>query len=385
MVHRLLNLAEFMERDEKPLPIENRTLGENATTYLAFPKALHYKEQEYFQDSSHSVIESLISINAKLQQHDAAWGTLLMAQVQYDVSHNEEWYERLGRWQDALHAYDRKAETENSPEVQLGRIKCLHALGEWVELAGVIEESWGSTNHELKRQIAPMAAAAAWSLEEWDAMDDYIATMKGDSLDRAYYRGILSVHQNQFQKAMQHIAKARDLLEPELSSFVGQGYARTYKHVNIFILCWSCLILTSTMVRAQILSELEEIIIYKQHADQPERQQAMRRTWTKRLQGCQKEVEVWQRILQVRTLVLQPEDDRNTWIRFANLTRKAGRTPLAEKTIATLLERVSLLFSALLKLAHDESVAGTLRRSKPCSSECHIFTTEAHLGARPEG
>lgn len=36
------------------------------------------------------------------------------------------------------------------------------------------------------------------------------------------------------------------------------------------------------MVRAQMLSELEEIISFKQYADQPERQQAMRKTWMKR-------------------------------------------------------------------------------------------------------
>jgi hypothetical protein len=38
----------------------------------------------------------------------------------------------------------------------------------------------------------------------------------------------------------------------------------------------------SIMVRAQMLSELEEIIAYKQYADQPERQQTMRKTWMKR-------------------------------------------------------------------------------------------------------
>ena len=36
------------------------------------------------------------------------------------------------------------------------------------------------------------------------------------------------------------------------------------------------------MVRAQMLSELEEIIAYKQFADQPERQQIIRKTWVKR-------------------------------------------------------------------------------------------------------
>jgi FKBP12-rapamycin complex-associated protein len=114
----------------------------------------------------------------------------------------------------------------------------------------------------------------------------------------------------------------------------------------------------STLVRAQMLSELEEIIVYKQYADQPERQQAMRKTWMKRydlrsllqspdsqsirLQGCQPDVETWQRVLQVRALVLNPEDDPVMWIKFANLCRKSDRMALAEKTINSLLspERV---------------------------------------------
>ena len=109
------------------------------------------------------------------------------------------------------------------------------------------------------------------------------------------------------------------------------------------------------MVRAQMLSELEEIIAYRQSADQPDRQQTMRKTWMKRycvpfprsgqhlttfhhrVQGCQPDVEVWQRVLQVRSLVLKPDDDPVMWIKFANLCRKSDRMALAEKTIASLL------------------------------------------------
>jgi len=40
--------------------------------------------------------------------------------------------------------------------------------------------------------------------------------------------------------------------------------------------------MSSVMVRAQMLSELEEIIAYKHYADQPERQATMRKTWMKR-------------------------------------------------------------------------------------------------------
>lgn len=322
LVHRLLNLAEFMEHEEKPLPIEHRTLGEYAMKYMAYAKALHYKELEYFSEASPAVVESLISINTRLLQHDAAWGTLITAREQYNVTKHEEWYERLGRWQEALQAYEKAAANDPSDlEVQYGRMKCLHALGEWDQLATRVGEHWATASHEDRREIAPMAAAAAWSLNEWDSMEDYINTMKTDSPDRAFYRAILFVQQNQFPKALGQIAKARDLLEPELSSFVGDSYGRLY----------------SVMVRAQMLSELEEIIAFKQYADQPERQMTIRKTWLKRLQGCQPDVEVWQRILQVRTLVLNPEDDPVMWIKFANLCRKNDRMALAEKTINSLL------------------------------------------------
>ncbi|KIY73583.1 atypical/PIKK/FRAP protein kinase [Cylindrobasidium torrendii FP15055 ss-10] len=322
LIHRLLSLAEFMEHEEKPLPIEPGILGECALKNLAYAKAMHYKETEYFSEASPSTIEALISINTRLQQQDAAWGTLVMAHERYDVSKQEEWFERLGRWQEALDAYDRRIEENTmTPDVQIGRMKCLHALGEWDSLATQVDEVWQNATNENRREIAPIAAAAAWSLNDWDSMEEYIATMRPDSSDRYFYRAILSVHQNQFQKALLHIAKSRDLLDPELSSFVGEGYGRSY----------------SVMVRAQMLSELEEIISYKRLADQPERQQTMRKTWIKRLQGCQKEVEVWQRILQVRTLVLNPEDDPIMWIKFANLCRKSDRMALAGKTINTLL------------------------------------------------
>ncbi|KAL9713509.1 phosphatidylinositol kinase- protein kinase tor1 [Leucoagaricus gongylophorus] len=322
LIHRLLNLAEFMEHEEKPLPIEHRTLGEYAMKYMAYAKALHYKELEYFSEASPAVVESLISINTRLQQHDAAWGTLISAREQYNVTKHEEWYERLGRWQEALQAYEKAADKDPTDlEVQYGRMKCLHALGEWDQLATRVGEHWATASYEDRREIAPMAAAAAWSLNEWDSMEDYIHTMKPESSDRAFYRAILFVQQNQFPKALGQIAKARDLLEPELSSFVGDSYGRLY----------------DVMVRAQMLSELEEIIAFKQYADQPERQMTIRKTWLKRLQGCQPDVEVWQRILQVRTLVLNPEDDPVMWIKFANLCRKNDRMALAEKTINSLL------------------------------------------------
>lgn len=56
-----------------------------------------------------------------------------------------------------------------------------------------------------------------------------------------------------------------------------------------------------------------------------------------RLKGCQRNVDVWQQILKVRTLVISPKENMEMWIKFANLCRKSDRLELAEKTLRQLL------------------------------------------------
>lgn len=51
----------------------------------------------------------------------------------------------------------------------------------------------------------------------------------------------------------------------------------------------------------------------------PERRQMIREVWSKRLQSCAHRVETWQQILSVRTLVLHPKQDTETWLHFVRL------------------------------------------------------------------
>lgn len=314
VVVTFLNLAEFMEHDDKPMLWEPKMLGDYAMVYHAYAKALHYKEMEFFAEASEPIVEDLISINTKLQQTDAAWGTLLFAQENLGLD-SENWFEKLGRWDEALQAY----ESRDDPEAALGKLKCLHALGQWENLSEYVQSRWANAPYDERRRMAPLAAAASWSLSQWDLMDDYISVMKTDTPDRAFYRAILSVHRNQYPKALSQISRARDLLDAELTSLSSEGYGRAY----------------DVVVRVQMLSELEEIISYKQH--EPDRQELQRRTWMKRLKACQPDVEVWQRILQLRTLVLTPIEATDMWIKFANLCRKSDRLDLACKTLNSLL------------------------------------------------
>jgi hypothetical protein len=125
LLQMLLNLAEFMEHDSRPLPLEGRMLARLAMRCKAYAKALHYKvrcsvlcvcpqrngentacclcklqadirdfvqELEFHQRVSGDTIEDLITINNLLQQQEAAIGMLIYAQQNHRVTVKESWY-----------------------------------------------------------------------------------------------------------------------------------------------------------------------------------------------------------------------------------------------------------------------------------------------------
>ncbi|KAL7665224.1 Serine/threonine-protein kinase TOR [[Candida] zeylanoides] len=322
----LLNLAEFMEHDDKSLPISISTLGQYAQRCHAYAKALHYKELEFYEEPTTPTIEALISINNQLQQSDAAVGILKHAQLHHDLQLKETWYEKLQRWDDALRAYNEREKLEpDNIEITMGKMRCLHALGEWEQLSELAQSKWNNSSSDIKRSVAPLAAAASWGLSQWDRMDVCIKVMNPESPDKAFFNAILSLHRNNFEDASNQILKARDLLVTEITALVSESYNRAY----------------GVFVRVQMLAELEEIIKYKCLPQGSEKRVIMRKTWNTRLLGCQRNVDIWQRMLKVRALVIKPKQDMDMWIKFANLCRKSGRLNLAEKSLNFLLEEGS--------------------------------------------
>jgi FKBP12-rapamycin complex-associated protein len=303
----LLNLAEFMEHtDIGSLPLSGELLGQCASKSRAYAKALHYKEQEFHNGPTTETLEALISINNKLQQPEAAYGILSYAMKDHgrdikmkDLKVKERWYEKLHEWENALQAYQKKLEEDPEDiEHTLGKMRCLEALGEWGELHKVACRKWPDVSDDTRKDMARMAAAAAWGLGNWESMEEYTCLIPRETLDGAFYRAVMALHQDHFQQAQTCIDAARDVLDTELTARAGESYNRAY----------------GAVVNAQMLSELEEIIQYKLVQ---ERQETIKLTWRNRLQGCQKVVEDWHKILQVRSLVLSPQEDMQSWLKYS--------------------------------------------------------------------
>eukprot|EP00731_Ephydatia_muelleri_P014310 Em0008g30a len=333
----ILNLAEFMEHCEEAvsrLPLGNELLGDCAIKCHAYAKALHYKEEEFHQDPSSRTLESLIAINNKLQQADASQrcGRVCTELPQHEFQVllrgiigitlpcvQEEWYESLRDWDAAYKAYQNKQYLRpDDMNLTLGRMRCLSALCKWSDLYQLAEDSWGAVDDETRQKMSVMASAAAWGLGEWDRMKQYVSSIPKGTMDCSFYHALLNIHGKEFNKAQECINDARDILYTELTALVGESYNRAY----------------SVMVSTQLLSELEEII---QCLTIPDKKQVLQQSWWDRLLGCQHNVEDWQRILQVRSMVLTQQEEIKSWVKFASICRKSGKMDLSKKTLMSLL------------------------------------------------
>lgn len=379
IIQMLLNLAEFMEHDEQPLPIDIKTLSKKASKCHAYAKALYYKEMEFHTNPA-VCVESLISINNHLEHPEAAVGILTYAQQHLGanaVQSRETWFEKLNRWEDALEAYERRqigthqkmsevmrswqdadrslddeaasaliAEFESLEEqfveVALGRMRCLQALGEWKPLLHLVRDLEPRMHHtrrrdgaartkmkEARSQCAHFGARAAWALGSWQEMQTYVEVLRrseDQSVSGLFFRSVLLVHQEKFDRAEKMIERTRRALAVDLSALVSESYNRAYHQIVV----------------AQQLSEMEEIVQYMRLRGAGAFEAAhtyithLQKMWEKRLRGCQRNVDVWSRILGVRSLVVPPSHDMGSWIKFASLCRKAGRISMSFKTLVEL-------------------------------------------------
>src|SRR5699024_10967443 len=139
-----------------------------------------------------------------------------------------------------------------------------------------------------------------------------------ENADSAFYEAVINIHEEDYDSAQYFIDKARQLIDPDLTAMAGESYSRAYP----------------AMVQVQMMSELEEVIQYKLV---PERREMIKQKWWNRVLGCQSQVEDWQKILQVRSSVLDPRKDMRSWLKFTKICDLYNRVDLSIRTIVNLL------------------------------------------------
>ncbi|KAL7500860.1 hypothetical protein ACHAWT_010361 [Skeletonema menzelii] len=405
----LLNLAEFLEKNKKTeLPIDISIIAELALKCRAYARALHYKEREYIMGRGGSCVEQLIDINKKLDLPEAALGVLQAAKIEiqrhnragdqnnsmaYSVLNTidgdkgswagdimyESWLAKLGSWGEAVQLYEQKLMANpNDVNSILGCMQCYEARGDWEKALDLAGRSWSALSGDSKKaggnsrrsrrsrkQISEEnhklalkhCAQAAWRLGKWDELETFssqlvqgqqhassqnvsfdVTSSKGSrttdlptlDYDSAFYRAVINIHREEWDEAAISIDAARKAMDSRFTALLAESYQRAYP----------------SMVAAQRLSELEEIVSFRQfelrakhrlHTTGPletkKARQHLTDVWRRRLNGCRVDAEVHSEILAVRSLVLGPADEVDATITLSALSRQAEAYQLAERTL----------------------------------------------------
>lgn len=253
--------------------------------------------------------------------------------------------------------YERKYEEDpTNIDNTLGRIRCLNALGEWDSAAALARQAWKDAHDSsanVKKRIAHEAAKASWNVSDWKFLEELVHSPAGGagSIQSTFFKALLCVHSGAFREAQEYITQARDAVDVPLAALVAESYDRAYEY----------------MITVQQLSELEEVIQYKKELEaesaaraagieeeysqlaprKPEdgplppsrlkRHDIIKRSWQQRLEGCQRDVDVWQRLLGVRSLVIPAEENLATWLKFVKVCQQSGRFKMSHQVLASLM------------------------------------------------
>jgi len=74
------------------------------------------------------------------------------------------------------------------------------------QLHDVATKHWNHFNEDGRQRMSRMAAASAWGLNQWEAMEQYVNCIPRDTQDGAFYRAVLAVHRGQYIAAQQVIS-----------------------------------------------------------------------------------------------------------------------------------------------------------------------------------
>lgn len=321
----LLNLIEFTNYVELDFNLNYDIVSKSAAYVNAYTIALFFKEKQ-FQDNQFdlNVLQSIISLNMKLQNIDASYGVLKYIKLNSTQQINipEEWYELLNDYDGALNGYNNKLkENPNNQFFLHKKMKCLQSLGKWNELRDLLNQTDIQKNENNIDNIflAQIGVSCCLGLNDFKTLENkYLPIIPQDSFLGYYYNSIILIHHEKYNNAKLLINNARYVLDNELTNALGDNYDQSYK----------------TLVSAQLLTELDEIINY---ALMPNKRERIKMNWNSRIERCKPLVEDWEVILNLRSIVVPPLENIESWLKFANLARKTSKINLAERTFSEIL------------------------------------------------
>eukprot|EP00941_MAST-03F_sp_MAST-3F-sp1_P000707 g707.t1 len=337
------------------------------------------------------LVGQLVAVNMQLGLHAAAKGALhaafelIPSLRESDVKN--QWLETLGQWAVVLESIGKKQkqnDTCDKEEIRiyqekqfvLKQIECFDKLRNWDLLFRKATSNWSNFGEEEKKTVAPRLARAGLELRKWkwvrtciDVMPDrkgfvkslfqlcliaqqldidfvkkkflkkneFFDTSKNfknlskQILKNSKKKANFPIWMKQLKKAKRLISQARREVDNELVPLLQDGYGSAYMHV----------LMLQQLAELEELFELKRLQWTNEDAEAEQFRSSIDRMWKHRIKRSKYDVETWQRLLVVRTLLNGDRKDSMewVWIKFAGICRRQDRMHLSEHVLRKLMEK----------------------------------------------
>ena len=294
----LVNLFDFMERSEHPIPISRQVLCQTCEKCSQYAKAFYFVYRWIEEDPLNiEAVETLIRLSTFLGLKKTIIGISTDLKKREDETFASQWAEQLGQWETALQIYEKQELLEQSmdssqaiknvSESSLSQalndnksyktlekiVRCLKHLQRWDEIISKMPDFLQLPPAE-KRKVASAFATALFNRQQWNLLSNVIDYCGNDSVRKMIITALYQISINKRDEAIQTVSNGYMIL--------AQNARGVFKHDKAA--------LYPLLVKAQQLHEISEIALNK----------ASLQTWEKRLHLCRQSFDVYHQILSVR-------------------------------------------------------------------------------------
>ena len=340
----ILNLVEFIEREENHIEfVDFGNLAKIANKCKAYAKELFYTENDYRISHETDSLENLITLYYELNLPESSIGILKIAEKKKNNIKEDDWYLKLHRWNDALKIIGKKEKEKSKKDYDLtrGKILCYEGLSDWEKLLELDDEifatqtrvySKNSSNFTIKNGLdndvlikrtnsmtslgknnfIPYYAKASFNLGKWDKLNHYISKISPsedeEEYEKNFFEAVFSIKEKKYEDAKAYILNARNAIDDKIKTLLTEGYERAYK----------------LLLSNQHLYELEEIIRFYSSEEKgfTITKERLKKKWDDRLEMISEEPDAYERILAIRGLVFNIEEDYDKHLDLAKIARK---------------------------------------------------------------
>ena len=327
----ILNLVEFIQREQSYLGFfGNLDLSNAARSCKAYAKELYYLENLYSLTNNKTLLKRIMDLYYELNLPESVVG-ISIEEKNNPIFKKDDWFIKLRKWDLALKRVEEKRKNEPPYNIDLimDNYACLEGLSDWNNLL-LLDEEIQSKKDEIfvdekdekkYNKINYYVAESALNLNKWDKLENSVSEMIPDNddekLDKTLYEAILSIHDDELSKAKLLIEQARLSLLDKVKISLTESYERAYK----------------SLLLNDNLYQLEEIIQLKEYQKNSGHNVLSRKgyilnkdnlknRWDKRMKIISEDSRAYEKILAIRNLVLNYEEDYEKHLDLAKICRE---------------------------------------------------------------